>query len=92
MKEKTKEHAAEVLKAIKAELVSSDVIKSYEMPTLCDMKTGEDTGFAVILTLSTKYDYTSDLLNDWKERLEADDYTITVSRNQLRVKFHVRFW
>lgn len=37
MKEKTQEHAVEVLKAIKAE-VESDVIKSYEMPTLLEGK------------------------------------------------------
>jgi hypothetical protein len=91
MKEKTQEHAAEVLIAIKAEMRSSDVIKSYEMPTLCDMKTGEDTGFVVVLTLNTKYGYTSDLLNEWKERLKADGYTITVRRNQLCVKFNIRF-
>ena len=90
MKEKTQEHAAEVLKAIKAE-VHSDVIKSYEMPTLCDMKTGEDTGFVVVLMLSTKYYYTSDLLNEWKERLKADEYTIIVRCNQLRMRFFIRF-
>ena len=90
MGEKTQEHAAEVLKAIKAE-VESDVIKSYEMPTLLEGKKCEETGFSVILTLNTKYYYSSDLLNDWKERLKADEYTITVRRNQLRVNFNVRF-
>jgi hypothetical protein len=90
MSKKTTEHAASVLKEIKAE-VNEGVIKDYEMPTLCDMDTAEQTGFAVILTLSTKFDYTSNVLNQWRERLAADDYLISVRRNQLRVRFNVRF-
>jgi hypothetical protein len=87
---KTIEHAASVLKEIKAE-VNSDVIKDHEMPTLCNMETCKETGFAVILTLSTKYDYTSAVLDDWRKRLEADDYMISVRRNQLRVRFNVMY-
>lgn len=90
MNEKTTEHAASVLKEIKAE-VNESVIKDYEMPTLCDMDTAKQTGFAVILTLSTKFDYTSNVLNQWRERLAADDYLISVRRNQLRVRFNVRY-
>ena len=87
---KTTEHAAEVLKQIKTEL-NEDVIKDYEMPTLCNMDTGQDTGFAVVITLNTKYGYTDAVLNDWKTRLEADEYVINVKRSQLRVKFNVRY-
>lgn len=87
---KTIEHAASVLKEIKAE-VNSDVIKDHEMPTLCNMETCKETGFAVILTLSTKYDYTSAILDDWRKRLEASDYMISVKRNQLRVRFNVMY-
>ena len=90
MAKKTTDRAFEVLKAIKAE-VNSDVIKDYEMPTLCNMETCKETGFAVILTLSTKYDYTSAVLDDWRKRLEADDYMISVKRNQLRVRFNVMY-
>ena len=84
---KTIEHAASVLKEIKAE-INEDVIKDYEMPSLCNMQTARETGFAVILTLSTKYDYTSAILDDWRKRLEASDYMISVKRNQLRVRLH----
>lgn len=84
---KTIEHAASVLKEIKAE-INEDVIKDYEMPSLCNMQTARETGFAVILTLSTKYDYTSAILDDWRKRLEASDYMISVKRNQLRVRFN----
>lgn len=90
MVKKTTDRAFEVLKAIKAE-VNSDVIKDHEMPTLCNMETCKETGFAVILTLSTKYDYTSSVLDDWRKRLEADDYMIIVKRNQLRVRFNVMY-
>ena len=90
MAKKTTDRAFEVLKEIKAE-VNSDVIKDHEMPTLCNMKTCKETGFAVILTLSTKYDYTSAVLDDWRKRLEADDYMISVRRNQLRVRFNVMY-
>jgi len=90
MNKKTTEHAASVLKEIMAE-VKEEVIKDYEMPPLCDMDTAEQTGFAVILTLSTKYNYTSDVLNLWRERLAADDYIISARRNQLQVRFNVRF-
>lgn len=90
MSKKTTEHAASVLKEIKAE-TNEEVIKFYEMPSLVNMETDEQTGFAVILTLSTKFDYTSDILNQWRERLAADDYLISVKRNQLHVRFNVRF-
>ena len=90
MSKKTTEHAASVLKEIMAGL-NPDVIKDYEMPTLCNMETARETGFAVILTLSTKFDYTSAVLADWRKRLEADDYMISVRRNQLRVRFNVMY-
>ena len=90
MKKKTTDNAYEVLKAIKAEL-NSDVIKDHEMPMLCNLETCKETGFAVVLTLSTKYDYPSSVLNHWRERLDADDYVINVRRNQLRVRFNVMY-
>ena len=89
-KKKTTEQAAKVLKEIMAEL-NDCVIKDYKMPTLCNMETCKDTGFAVILTLSTKFDYTNKVLDNWKERLSADDYMISVRRNQLRVRFNVMY-
>ena len=90
MSKKTTEHAASALKEIMAGL-NPDVIKDYEMPTLCNMETARETGFAVILTLSTKFDYTSAVLDDWRKRLDADDYMISVKRNQLRVRFNVMY-
>ena len=82
--------AFSVLREIKAE-VKEGVIKSSEMPSLCNIDTGKKTGFAVILTLSTKFDYERAMLEDWRRRLDADDYMISVSRNQLKVRFNVMF-
>lgn len=90
MNNKTTEHAFEMLQAIKAK-VNNDVIKDYEMPSLCNIDTGKETGFAVILTLSTKYDYTNRVLDEWKQKFEAEDYYIKVCRNQLHVRFNVMF-
>lgn len=82
--------AASVLREIKAEC-KEEVIKDAEMPFLCNMDTGKETGFAVILTLSTKFDYSSWTLEKWRRRLDAEDYMISVSRNQLKVRFNVMF-
>ena len=90
-KKKTTEQAYKTLQEIKEGLSVSDAIKDHEMPTLFNYDTGKTTGFAVILTLSTKYDYTNTVLEDWRKRLEAEDYQISVRRNQLKVRFDVRF-
>lgn len=90
MDKKTRKHAVKVMKEIVAG-VRPDVIKNYEMPMLCNVQTAKETGFAVILTLSTRYDYTSKNLEDWRKRLDADDYIISVVRNRLQVRFNIMF-
>lgn len=87
---KTTEHAAEVIKDIMAK-VNKGVIKDYEMPSICNMKTGETVGFAVRIQLGTKFDYTNAILDDWMKQLCADEYMISVKRTQLWVQFKVRF-
>ena len=90
MSKKKREHAVKVMKEIVAG-VKPDVIKNYEMPTLCNVETARETGFAVILTLSARYDYTSENLENWRKRLDADDYIISVNRNRLQVRFNILF-
>ena len=90
MSKKKREHAVKVMKEIVAG-VRPDVIKNYEMPTLCNVETARETGFAVILTLSTRFDYTSEILEDWRKRLDAADYTIRVNCNRLQVRFDIMF-
>ena len=90
MSKKTIEHAAGVLQEIKAE-VKSGVIKDPRISVLCNLFTGEVIGFKVVLTLSTKDDYYSTSLEEWRKRLEAEYYVISVSRNQLRITFNVMY-
>lgn len=90
MSKKTIEHAVSILKEINTE-VKDEVIKDYEIPKLCNMETARETGFAVVLTLSTKFDYTSPVLENWRKRLDADDYVIRVSRNRLIIRFNVMY-
>ena len=90
MSKKTIEHAVSVLKEIKAE-VKGVVIKDYRILNFCNMETASVTGFAVCLTLNTKFDYNSQVFENWRKRLEADDYVIRVMRNQLRIRFDVMY-
>lgn len=87
---KTTEHAAEVIKAIKAEY-GEDIIKDFMMPSLCNVKTGKDVGFAVMLTMKSKSAYADNLLNDWKQKFGADSYQIRVAYNRLEITYKVRF-
>jgi len=81
-----KEEAVRVVKDIMAE-VNDGVIRDFRIPALCNAKTGKETGFAVVLTLSAKYEYQNKVLDNWKDRMGADDYIIQVLRNQLIVRF-----
>lgn len=87
---KTAEEAQEIVKSLQG-TYAKGVIKDWEIPPLVNIETGKDTGFAVIIRIAPKYEYTNDLLNEWKEKLSADEYTITVKKNQLQVKFIVRY-
>ena len=82
-----KEEAVRVVKDIMAE-VNNGVIKDFRIPALCNAKTCKETGFAVVLTLSARYDYPNTVLDNWKDRMDADDYIIQVLRNQLIVRFN----
>ena len=84
----TKKHASDVLKSI-AEELKPGVIMEIEIPDVVNFSTGEPTGFAVIVRLSTRYHYPLSILEDWKKRLQADACTIKVVRNQLRLTFSI---
>jgi hypothetical protein len=68
-----------------------EVIKDYEIPPLVNTNTGENLGFGVKLQLNTRYDYDEEMLTQWKNMLKADEWYISVKRNQLHVTFKVRF-
>ena len=88
--EESIKHSHEVVEAIKQEL-QDDVIKDYMMQPLVNMKTGKTTGHGVELQVSTKYDYSEDVLKDWKERLGADGWNIRIRRNQLFIRFFIHY-
>ena len=88
--EKTVKYAKSVIETLKQECVDG-VIKDFEIPSLCNIKTGKNTGFAVILYITSKYDYSEKLLGEWKERFGADEYSISARRNQLQIKFTIRY-
>lgn len=85
---KTIEHAAEAVKSIK-EMYKVNVILEHNMPTIVNMKTGETTGFAVVIRLSTRYSYGEEMLTKWKQMIGADDWNFGAKGNQLHVKFLV---
>lgn len=78
------------IKEIKAQF-KVEVIKDYEIPPLVDTNTGEYIGFGVKLQLNTRYDYDEEMLTEWKRLLKADEWYISVKRNQLHVTFKVRY-
>lgn len=82
--------AVTAIDTIKAQF-EVEVIKDYEIPPLVNTKTGEDIGFGVKMQLSTRYDYDEELLTEWKRLLKADEWYISVKRNQLHVTFKVRY-
>ena len=88
--EESIKHSHEVVEAIKQDL-QDDVIKDYMMPPLVNMKTGKTTGHGVELQVSTKYDYSEDVLKDWKKRLGADGWNIRIRRNQLFIRFFIHY-
>lgn len=84
------EHWLSVMKEINEE-VKSGVIKDYEVPVFCYMGTERETMLPIVLTLSTKHEYHSTLIENWRKRLDAEDYMISVSRNQLIITFYVMY-
>lgn len=68
-----------------------EVIKDYEIPTLVNLLSKQEIGFAVKLLLNTRYDYNEELITDWKRLLNADEWYISVKRNQLHIIFKVRY-
>ena len=94
MKEKQKDellkHVVGAIGAIKAQF-EVEVIKDYEIPPLVNTKTMQDIGFGVKLQLNTRYDYDEEMLTQWKNMLKADEWYISVKRNQLHVTFKVRY-
>ena len=91
MKKKTTQEAFKFIEELKSEL-QDNVIKDFKIPSLYSVHdANKETGFAVILTVSNKYEYTSDIIDSWRKRFGADDFIIGVYRNQLKLRFNVKY-
>lgn len=88
--EESIKHSRDAVEAIKQDL-QDDVIKDYMMPPLVNMKTGKTTGYGVEIQVSTKYDYSEDVLKEWKEKLGADGWNVRVRNNQLFIRFFIHY-
>lgn len=73
------------------EETNKGVIKEHMISSVVNWKTGEETGQAAVLTCGTKFEYTENILNHWKEQLGASEYRIKVNRSQLYITFIVNY-
>ena len=73
------------------EETNKGVIKEHMISSVVNWKTGEETGQAAVLTCGTKFEYTENILNHWKEQLGASEYRIKVNRSQLYITFIVDY-
>ena len=80
----------DAIEAIRSE-VAKDAIKDCHLPPLVNVDTGYTTGHAVEMQVSTKYDYSEELLAEWKAKLGADRWNIRVRRNQLFLRFFIHY-
>ena len=81
---------AEAIKKMKEETING-VIKDHMITSVVNWKTGKDVGQAAVLTCGTKFEYTEDVLNRWKEELGADEFRIQVKRSNLFITFIVYY-
>lgn len=73
------------------EETNKGVIKEHTINSVVNWKTGKESGQAAVLTCGTKFEYTEDVLNHWKEQLGADEFRIQVKRSRLYITFVVYY-
>lgn len=73
------------------EETNKGVIKEHTINPIVNWNTCEETGQAATLVCGTKFEYTDDVLNHWKEQLGASKYCIKVNRSQLFITFVVYY-
>jgi len=77
---------AEAIKKMKEE-TSKGVIKDHMINSVVNWKTGKEVGQGIVLTCGTKFEYTEEILNHWKEQLGADEFRIKVNKWNLFITF-----
>ena len=90
MSKKTIEHAVDVLRDMKEEIYGEFIEDSFIFRNF-NYDTARETGFSVSLTLSKWEYYHSTILEMWRKWLEAEEYVVSVSQNQLIITFNVMY-
>lgn len=85
-KEKLLKHIADTIVKINADY-DVEVIKEKKILPLVL----QDLGYVVKLRLNTTYEYDEEMFSEWKRRLKAEYWYISVKRNQLQITFRVIF-
>lgn len=89
-KKETEERITSVIEQLRKEYVRGTV-KRVKAPPLINMKTGKQTGYAVIVFLSSRYEYSDDFLERWKDKFGAVAFSVSAERNLVKVKFTIRY-
>lgn len=89
-KEELIEKLAATIKKMKEE-VNKGVIKDHMINPVVNWKTGKEVGQGVELICGTKFEYTEEVLNHWKEQLGADEFRINVRHLKLYITFIVYY-
>lgn len=85
---RTEKELADIISAIKDDLIDG-VIKDSRITSLLNTETCEPTGAMVEFNLSSKFTYRNNFFEDLNKQLDSDYYAISVSRNQLWIKFYI---
>ena len=85
-KEELIEKMADAIKKMKEE-TNKGVIKDHTINSVVNWKTGKEAGQAAVLTCGTKFEYTEDVLNHWKDQLGADEFRFKVNGTRLYITF-----
>ena len=88
--EKSIEKTAENIKSLIAS-TNQGVVLDHTINSLVNTETMRDTGHAVVLTLSTKFDYPEDVLLKWKEMLGADYFHLRVRLNRIFITYYIHY-
>lgn len=89
MNEMLVENAVSVLKRIKAETKEDDVIADSDIKICVKHGGSAEKGIMVILTLNAKMGYANTLLDVWKIRFQAKDYSLSIKDSKLQVMYFV---
>ena len=73
------------------EETNKGVIKEHTINSVVNWETGKETGQAAVLTCGTKFEYTEQVLNHWKEQLGADEFRFKVNGTRLYITFIVYY-